>query len=224
MNIGILGAGQMGRTLARLFLAAGHEVALANRRGPAELASLVAQLGPGAQALRPGELAACSDVLVLAVRWAQIPEAIAALGPVTGKIVLDTTNNRVGPGPQDVVDLAGRGSSEVVAEMLPGARVVKVFNNQPIASLPELADPAAVEPKAVFLAGDDESAKAVVSALVRSLGSVDAIDTGSLAVGGRLQNTGSGRLAGFGRLLSATEAREALRLATSHIAPQSLPN
>lgn len=212
MKIGILGAGHMGRTLAGLFVAAGHEVYLANQRGPDALAPLIAQLGPKAQAARAGELPAVSDLIVLAVRWPQIPAAIASLGQVPGKVVLDTTNNRIGPRPEDVVDLGGRGSSEVVAGWLPGARVVKIFNNQPITALAGLANPGGAEPKAIFLAGDDDAAKEMVCELVRSLGAVP-LDTGRLVAGGRLQNTGGGPLAGHGRLLSSTEARVALQQA-----------
>lgn len=213
----------MGRVLARLLAGAGHELALASRRDPAALAPLLAELGPRVHARRPGELAAFADVLVLAVRWPQLPAAIAALGPVPGKVILDTTNNRIGPRPEDVVDLGGRGSSEVVAAMLPGAHVVKVFNNQPIAALAELATAGTVEPKAVFLAGDDAAAKALVAQLVRSLGGAAPLDTGSLKVGGGLQNTGSGPLAGHGRLLPLGEARAALAQALAAAAGNAPP-
>ena len=97
MNVAILGGGRMGTALARLFVDAGHQVRLANSRGPDSLRALVAELGPRAGAGRPDELMAWGDVVVLATRWNQTPDAVAGLGLWDGKIVIDTTNNRIGP-------------------------------------------------------------------------------------------------------------------------------
>ncbi|OLB79388.1 MAG: hypothetical protein AUI14_10550 [Actinobacteria bacterium 13_2_20CM_2_71_6] len=202
MIVGMLGAGQMAQTLARGWLPAGHEIRFANSRGPESLADLVAELGPGASAVTPPELAG-ADVIVLAVRWTQLPDAIAGVGSLAGKIVVDATNNRVGPRPEDVLDLGGRTSSEVVAGYLPGARVVKAFNHLPIPSLGTLREHP--EPLALFLAGDDDAAKAVVAGLIRDLGGAP-VDTGGLVEGGRLQGTGGGPLAGHGRALTGAEA------------------
>lgn len=209
-RIGFLGAGRMAQTLARLFLRAGHDVVLTNSRGPDTLTDVIADLGPGASAARPDELTSRADVIVLAVPWAAIPDALRSLGDAAGAIVVDTTNNRVGPRPEDLVDLGGRGSSEVVAALIPGARVVKAFNHQPIPALGTLAQQES--PRALFIAGDDDAAKGIVAQLIRAIGGVP-IDTGSLAHGGRLQGTGTGPLAGHGRLLSVEEATEALRIA-----------
>lgn len=206
--IGFLGAGRMAQTLARLFLGAGHGVILSNTRGPESLTDVIAALGPAASAARPDELTSRADVIVLAVPWARVPEALRSLGDVSGTIVIDTTNNRVGPRPEDVVDLGGRGSSEVVAELVPRARVVKAFNHQPIPALALLTRRS--DPWALFVAGDDPTAKALVAQLIREIGGLP-IDTGALADGGRLQNTGTGALAGYGRLLTVAEATEALR-------------
>lgn len=137
MNIGILGAGRMGQTLARLLVDAGHRVRLANSRGPESLRPLIAELGPGAVAGTSEEIVAFADVVVLATRWEQTPAAVKGLGPWNGEVVIDTTNNRTGPRPEDLIDLGGRTSSEVVADLLPGARVVKAFNHQPISALAE---------------------------------------------------------------------------------------
>lgn len=206
-RIGFLGAGRMAQTLARLLLRAGHEVMLANSRSPETLTEVIADLGPGAWAARADELTRRADVIVLAVPWAHVPDALRSLGDATGAIVIDTTNNRVGPRPEDLVDLGGRGSSEVVADLVPGARVVKAFNHQPIPALATLAQPG--EPRALFVAGDDGEAKALVSEIIRAIGGVP-MDTGSLADGGRLQGTGTGPLAGHGRLLGVDEATQAL--------------
>src|SRR5204862_3766300 len=106
MIIGFLGAGQMAQTLARVWLRAGHRVLLANSRGPGTLADLVEDLGPGAAAVTPAELRA-ADVIVLAIRWAQLPEAVPLIGPLDGKVVVDPTNNFVD---DQLVDLGGRTS------------------------------------------------------------------------------------------------------------------
>jgi predicted dinucleotide-binding enzyme len=200
----------MAQTLARLLLRAGHEVMLTNSRSPDSLTDVIAGLGPGAWAARPAELTSRADVIVLAVPWTSVPDALRSLGDASGAIVIDTTNNRVGPRPEDLVDLGGRGSSEVVAALVPSARVVKAFNHQPIPALATLAEPGV--PPALFVAGDDDAAKALVAELIREIGGVP-IDTGSLRDGGRLQGTGSGPLAGHGRLLSVDEAMAALHAA-----------
>lgn len=218
LKIGILGAGQMAQALARPWLRAGHEIALTSAGGPSSIAALVRALGQGARAIEVPELAVFGDVIVLATRWPQLPDAIAALGTVSGKVVIDATNNRIGPRPEDLIDTGARGSSEVVADMLPGARVVKAFNHLPIPALAELGRTTRGAAGGLFIAGDDANAKAIVSQLVLDLGATP-IDTGSLADGGRLQSTGRGPLAGFGRLLPEDEARDALARARLDRAP-----
>ena len=211
MTVGILGAGQMGQTLARLFLAAGHDVVLANSRGPASLSALVAELGKGARAGTPAEAVRDGDVVVIATRWEQTAAAVQGLGPFDGKVVIDTTNNRFGPGPKDIVDLGDLTSSEAVAALMPGARVVKAFNHQPIPVLGKLRRPESRydERQVLFIAGDDAEAKKVVAGLIRDIGG-EPMDTGTLRDGGKLQGTG-GPLAGYNRLLSVSEASELLR-------------
>jgi 8-hydroxy-5-deazaflavin:NADPH oxidoreductase len=208
MNIGILGAGRMGRTLARLLIDAGHQVRLANSRGPESLKTLVAELGPGSGAGTREEIVAFADVVVLATPWEQTPAAVQGLGPWNGKIVVDTTNNRFGPGPNDLYDLGGRTSSEVVAELVPGARVVKAFNHQPIPALAESLGSSPSERNALFIAGDDADAMRLVAQLIRDIGG-EPIATGNLRDGGLLQGTGR-PLAGHGRLLTPSEARRLL--------------
>jgi len=202
MIIGFLGAGQMAQTLAPVWLRAGHRVLLANSRGPASLADLVATLGPAASAVTPPELTG-ADVVVLATRWDQLPKALAGVGPLTGKVVVDATNNFVD---DKLVDIGPRGSSEVVAELVPGARLVKAFNHLLIRRLGTLHDHA--EPLALYLAGDDPAAKAVVAGLIRDLGGVP-VDTGRLVEGARRWAAG-GVLSGHDHPLTGTEAEALL--------------
>lgn len=208
MTVGILGAGHMGQTLARLFLAAGHDVVLANSRGPESLAPLVAELGAHACSATAAAVVRSCDVVVIATRWDQTAAAVRGLGPLDGKVIIDTTNNRSGPGPKDLFDIGDRTSSEVVAELVPGARVVKAFNHLPIPALSGLRPSEASDRRALFIAGDDAKAKQVVAGLIRDIGG-EPMDTGNLREGGKLQGTG-GPLAGYSRLLDVSEARDLL--------------
>ena len=207
MRVGFLGAGRLARALGAAWARAGHDVLLTNSRGPETLVDVVDELGARASAGVRADLASC-DVVVLAVPWAAVPDAVRGL-EWSRAVVIDPTNNRVGPRPEDLIDLGGRGSSEVVAELLgPDARIVKAFNHQPIPALVNDLPAPADAPLALFLAGDDVAAKATVATLIRDLGA-EPIDTGSLVEGGHLQGTG-GPLAGHGRILSVAEAQELL--------------
>jgi predicted dinucleotide-binding enzyme len=213
--VGILGAGRMGQTLAKRLVASGHDVRLANSRGPGSLDELIAELRPHATAVEARDIAAGADIVILATRWEQLDAATAAVPSWDGVIAVDTTNPRFGPGPDDVYDTGARTSSEVVAGLVPGARLVKAFNHQPI---PSLATDLGTERNALFLAGDDPGAKAVVADLMRSIGGAP-IDTGGLRDGGALQASGGGPLAGHGRLLTVAEARAILAEARPAGAP-----
>lgn len=207
MRIGIVGAGRMGQTLARLLIHAGHYVNLANSRGAESLSQVISELGAGATAGTTEDVARFGNVVVIATRWDQIQPAVSALR-LEGKVVIDTTNNRIGPGPEGLIDLGGRSSSEVVAEFVPGAHLVKAFNHQPISALDGVPLASSAERKALFIAGDNTDAKKVVSTLIRDIGG-EPIDVGSLQEGGRLLGAG-GPLTGHGRLLNVNEARKLL--------------
>ncbi len=206
MHIGILGAGRMGSTLARLFVAAGHSVTMANSRAPSSLDELVRELGSRAAAGTLADLASQSDVVVLSTRWEQAPRALAALSPSLGKVIIDATNHRFGPNPQDIYNIGPRTSTEVIASFVPQARVVKAFNHAPISALRDIAQYSADDRKALFLSGDDTDAKRLVAAVIRDIGA-EPIDVGNLRNGGMLQDTGR-PLAGHGRLLSVKEAQQ----------------
>jgi predicted dinucleotide-binding enzyme len=178
----------------------------------------VAELGPRVVAVAPRDVAAGADVVILATRWEQLEDATAAVPSWAGTVVVDTTNPRFGPGPDDVYDTGARTSSEVVAGLVPGARVVKAFNHQPIPALAAELGAAPTMRNALFLAGDDAEAKALVAELMRSIGGAP-IDTGDLRAGGALQASGGGPLAGHGRLLTVAEAQRILAEARRAGAP-----
>lgn len=190
MKIAIIGAGAIGAAIARALAAAGIDAAIANSRGPESLAGLVRELGPHITAVDTSE-AARAELVFLAVNWSKIPAAVRDVGPWGGRIVIDTNNPIEAPAFR-AIDLGGRSSSEVVASLLPGARVVKAFNHLQPALLS--GDPGAEGGRRVlFLAGDDQHAKADVARLMERLGFFG-IDLGTLAGGGRLSQFPGGPL------------------------------
>ena len=189
-TVGIIGAGHAGQAFARVAQRAGHEVVIANSRGPQSLAAVVEALGTGVSAGTAGE-AAASAMVVIAVPWASVPEAVASLA-WDGNIVVDQTNAFVFPDMKPS-DLGGRSSSEIVAELVEGARVVKAANTLGAGLLG--SDPhEAGGRRVLFLSGDDGAAKAVVADLFEGAGFFP-IDLGDLVTGGRMQQAG-GPLAG----------------------------
>ncbi|GLR96668.1 putative dinucleotide-binding enzyme [Bradyrhizobium liaoningense] len=189
-TIGIIGAGNIGRAIAQALARKGIAVTLSNSRGPDSLATTVAELGPLVTA-GTREEAASRDIVFVAVNWSKLPDALAGLPPFAGRIVIDA-NNPIEAPLFKPAELGGRASSEVFADLAPGARVVKAFNHL----LPALltADPASEGGRRVlFYSGDEAGAKAAVGALIERLGFFG-IDLGSLAIGGRLTQFPGGPL------------------------------
>lgn len=179
MKIGIIGAGAIGSAIARALSKAGIEVAIANSRGPESLQSLVDELGPKVTPVSR-EHAAQADIVFLAVNWSKIPAALENLPPWNGRIVVDTNNPIEAPTFRPF-DLGRESSSEVVARMLPGARLVKAFNHLQPALLS--GDPTAEGGRRVlFYSGEDAEAKAEVAQLIERLGFAG-IDLGGLSEG-----------------------------------------
>jgi predicted dinucleotide-binding enzyme len=205
MKIGIIGSGHIGGTAARLFVKAGHEVAVSNSRGPESLRGLVQELGPKARAMTAEEAARFGEIVLLAVHW-RSTEAYPRPEWVSGKIVIDAMN----PYKPDLslFDLGDSTSSEEVRKRLPGARLVKAFNTIYFEHLATRGrtDIAVENRHAVFAAGDDAEAKKTVSRLIEEIGFAP-IDTGSLREGGRRQQPGS---AIYNRPMTGREARKML--------------
>jgi predicted dinucleotide-binding enzyme len=203
MRIGIIGSGKVGGTAAALLAAAGHEVALSNRRGPDSLREEVERLGPGARAATPAEAAAFGEVVIVAIPFGAYRDLPA--DALAGRIVVDAGNYYPGrDGHIEALDAGTTTSSELVAGHLPGARVVKAFNTIQSARLRDDGRPrGAPGRQALPLAGDDPEAKALVARLIDEMG-FEPVDTGSLAEGGRRQQPGSPI---YGRPLGADEMR-----------------
>lgn len=161
---------------------AGWKVILSNSRGPASLIELVDGIEGDVSAATPADMVRQSDIVLLAIRWPQIAEATAGL-PWDGKVVIDATNNRLGPKPEDVIDIGDVLSSDIIADHVPGARLVKAFNHEPI-FLFDKALPPQDDAKVMFLAGSDAQANAAVAALIRDLGA-EPVDLGPIDKGGK---------------------------------------
>jgi predicted dinucleotide-binding enzyme len=175
--VGIIGAGRLGQAMARTARRAGRSVVIANSRGPESLASVVSALGDEVSSGTVDE-AASAGVVVIAVPWNRVPEALQGLN-WNSQVVIDATNDWAAD------DLDGRTSSELVADLVAGARLVKAANTlgaDVLGSDPQEAGGRRV----IFISGDDADAKAEVVALFQDAGFA-AIDLGDLATGGAMQ-------------------------------------
>lgn len=205
-TLGFLGAGRLAQMLAPKAAKAGWKVILSNSRGPDSLADLVQGIEGDVTAATPEDMVRESDIILLAIRWPQIAAATAGL-PWEGKIVIDATNNRLGPKPEDVIDIGGVLSSAIVAEHVPGARLVKAFNHEPIPVFDKTLPPQD-EANVLFLAGSDTEANAKVAELIRDLGA-EPVDLGPIDLGG-VKIAMGGLLTNKFKLFSLSEAKAAL--------------
>ncbi len=176
MNIGIIGTGNMGGGLGKLWAGKGHKVFFGSR-DPEKAKSLVDSVGKNASVGTYAEAAKFGEAVLLATPWGATQEAIKAAGPLAGKILIDCTN----PLTADFSALAIGHTTSAAAEIAkwaPGAKVVKAFNHiyaQIIHSSPQFGSQNA----SVFYCGDDASAKEVVGRLISEIG-FEPIDAGPL--------------------------------------------
>jgi|SRR5437773_8221083 len=193
MEIGTIGAGAFAQAFARRALKAGHKVKLSNSRGPGSLRDVVNQLGPGATPATTDEAATCEMVL-LAVPWDDVPGTLASLPRWNDQILIDGTNPFHGKaGKFTPADVGNLSTSQLVAALAPGARVVKALNNMTVPNLE--ADPVVNGARRVaFVSADDDGAKKRVELLLKELG-YSVIDLGDLRDGALMQQAG-GPLAG----------------------------
>jgi predicted dinucleotide-binding enzyme len=185
-TIGIIGSGRIGSTVAKLAVGAGHDVVLSNSRDPETLDELVSELGPRARAASRDEAASAGDLVLVSIPIKAYP-TLSGLS-LAGTIVMDTGNyypDRDG----DIPELGAKTltDSEYLVRYLPGAEVVKVFNNIFFKHLSNLARSAgASDRSALPIAGDSAAAKAAVSEFLDSIG-YDVVDSGALSDGWRHQ-------------------------------------
>ncbi len=194
--VGIIGAGTIGRAMARHFLHAGCGVVLSNSRGPESLGAAVEELGGEEAGVFAGttDEALAADIVVLSVPWQHLETVLADAPAWNDRIVIDVTNAIINPGFK-IVDLGNRASSAVVADLVPGARLVKAGNTFAATVLAQ--SPLSEGGRRVFfLCGDDAAARKVVGGLMDAAGFA-VVDLGTLADGARLMQFPGGPLPGL---------------------------
>jgi predicted dinucleotide-binding enzyme len=186
MRIGIIGAGKIGSTLAHLFVDVGHDVAIANSRGPDTLADLVEELGDRGQAVTTDEAARFGDVVVVTVPLKAYRELPA--DGLAGKTVIDTCNySPERDGHIAALDDGSTTSSELIQQHLHGAHVIKAFNAMRFDHLREYGHEGGANRRyGIPIAGDDQGAKKQVFDLVEQIG-FEPVDAGHLADGRKFQ-------------------------------------
>jgi len=179
-TVGFIGSGMIGSTVARLSVAAGHQVVLSNSRGPETLKDLADELGPLARAGTGEQAAAGGDIVVVTIPFKAYRSVPA--GPLAGQTVIDTTNYYPQRDGQFAdLDSGSATSSELLQRHLPASAVVKAFNNILYKHLLSLARPAGAADRTFLpIAGDDPEAKEAVSAFLDSIG-YGTVDAGLLA-------------------------------------------
>ena len=176
MKIGIVGAGRIGGGIARQLGAAGHELCLSFSRDPSTLSRLKSEVGAAASTGTVADAVAFGDVVVVSVPWSALPSALEQMGPLNGKIVIDTTNQFGDPPlPPD-----GETAATFNAARMTGARYTKSFNTLTAAFQAEAAGRAGDERVVQWVCGDDADAKRVVARLIENAGFVP-VDVGSTA-------------------------------------------
>ncbi|GAA0994307.1 NADPH-dependent F420 reductase [Subtercola frigoramans] len=185
-DYGIIGAGNIGTALARTLIEHGHTVTIANSRGPATLADLIAELGPNAVAATADEAAEAGDVVVVTVplkNYTAVPVA-----PQAGKIVIDTNNYYwERDGRIAALDEGRTTVSGMLQQHLPQSKVVKGFNHIQAADIQTTGSPAGTaDRRALATSSDFPDATALVIALYDEFG-FDAVDVGPLSESWRVE-------------------------------------
>lgn len=185
-NIGIIGAGNIGRALAHTFIRHGHTVTIANSRGPETLAELVAELGPSATAATAEEAGAAGEIVVVTVplhRYRDIP-----VEPLAGKVVIDTNNyyferdGRIAELDEGIATTSG-----LLQAHLPESRVAKGFNHIAARDIATTGSPAGTaDRRALATASDHEGAAAIVAAIYDEFG-FDTVHLGPLSESWRVE-------------------------------------
>jgi predicted dinucleotide-binding enzyme len=168
MKIGVIGAGHIGGNCARQAVNGGHEVRLSFVRDPSKLEQLVSELGGRASSGAVADAVGFGDVVIMSVPWGAIPEALAQAGELSGKIVIDTTN-QFGPGPKPE---PGQTAASFNARRMSGARYVKSFNTLTARFQEQAAGRDGAERVVQWMCGNDPQAKELVAGLIEDMGYV----------------------------------------------------
>jgi 8-hydroxy-5-deazaflavin:NADPH oxidoreductase len=176
VRIAIIGAGRIGGNAARLWSRAGHDVLISFSRHPDQLAARAAELGDNVGAASPADAVANADVVMLAVPWGAIDQALAEAGSLAGKVVLDATN-QFGPG---LKAAEGQTVAQFTSARMPGARYVRGFNTLTSGFQAEASTRSGDQRAVLFICGDYPAAKGIVAKLIEDAGFA-AVDLGSNA-------------------------------------------
>jgi 8-hydroxy-5-deazaflavin:NADPH oxidoreductase len=176
MRVGIIGAGRIGGNCARLLAKAGHETRLSFARDRTRLDELAAEIGDSTSVGSPADAVSFGEVVILAVPWSVLPEALDQAGPLRDKVVIDTTN-QFGTGPMPA---EGQTAAQFNAARMPGARYTKSFNTLTSAFQADAAGRTGAERVVQWICGDDDAAKQMTAGLVDDAG-FQPVDLGGTA-------------------------------------------
>jgi hypothetical protein len=166
MKIGVIGAGHIGGNCARQAVKAGHEVMLSFARDQSKLDGLASELGDRASVGTAADAVAFGELVILSVPWGAVAEALAQAGDLSGKVVIDTTN-QFGSGPMPA---AGQTAASFNAGRMPGARYVKSFNTLTSRFQEQAATRDDGDRVVQWICGDDRDAKDLVAGLIEGMG------------------------------------------------------
>ncbi|MBG1270932.1 NADPH-dependent F420 reductase [Nostoc sp. WHI] len=190
MNIGIIGSGNMGRALGKIWSNKGHKVLFSYSREPNNLRALVDSIAPSALVGTPAEAAQFGEVIFLAVPWVAVEDALSAAGSLDGKVLITC----VSPLKPDFEGLTTGitafleiSAAETIAQLVPTAKVVEAFNLTFAEILESESRQFGSEQASVFYCGDDEQAKYVTAELIKESG-YEAIDAGPLKTARTLES------------------------------------
>jgi predicted dinucleotide-binding enzyme len=189
MRIGIIGAGNMGAALGKIWANAGHDVIFSYSRDEQKLRQLAASAGKTAHAGTPQEAVAHSDVILIAVWVPSLAEVIQTVGSLDGKIVItcvsglqpDFTGQTIGLATDLTISVA-----ETIQQLAPNARVVEAFNSTFAEIIASDSRQFGSDFPSVFYCGDDIEAKQIVAGLIEACG-YEAVDAGKLIIARTLE-------------------------------------
>jgi NADPH-dependent F420 reductase len=177
MNIGVIGTGNVGGALGKLWAGKGHQVIFGARNpNDPQVQQLAREAGGNTRAASVHDTAASNEVVVLAVPWPAVPDALQSARVLKGKILIDCTNP-LAPDLSGLVIGNTNSAGEEVARLAKEAKVVKAFNTIGAANFgnPQFG----AERATMFICGDDTAAKKVVNELASEL-DFDVVDAGPL--------------------------------------------
>lgn len=165
MKIGIIGSGRIGGALGKIWAAGGHQIMFSGSRDEQKLQALATKAGANASTGSPTQAAQFGDVVLLAVPWHQVDNAIASAGSLEGKILIDATNPL---NPESTILEIGWSNSggEEVARRAKGAKVVKAYNTVGANILESESRKFGDVTPVLFFCGDDAQSKSVVATLI----------------------------------------------------------